>query len=135
MNRKQRRAKGVKSHDPAFVIKQSEMSSFIGQMLQTEEVKKVIKEEAERVNLQEAQKMAEDIDVLILMTLHTEFDFGKVRLERFVKGLAKLKKYYEGRYEDSDIFAMKRYLEERVGVNIADIQKEVDKIVSEESPD
>lgn len=134
MNRKQRRAKGVKNSDPAFMVRQSDMQSHIDRLLKSDPiVQQVIQEEAHRVNLLEAKKQAEDIDALILMTLHDIFGFGKTRLLRFAKGLAELQKYYEDRYEDCDIFAMKMYLKDNIGIDVSELQKEVERVAAEES--
>lgn len=134
MNRKQRRAKGVKNSDPAFMVRQSDMQSHIDRLLKSDPtVQQAIQEEAHRVNLLEAKKQAEDIDALILMTLHDIFGFGKTRLLRFVKGLAELQKYYEDRYEDCDLFAMKMHLKDYVGIDVTELQKEVERLATEES--
>ena len=134
MNRKQRRAKGVKNSDPAFMVRQSGMQSHIDRLLKNDPtVQQAIQEEAHRVNLLEAKKQAEDIDALILMTLHEIFGFGKTRLLRFAKGLAELQKYYEDRYEDCDLFAMKMHLKDYVGIDVTELQKEVEKLAAEES--
>ena len=134
MNRKQRRAKGVKNSDPAFMVRQSDMQSHIDRLLKSDPtVQQAIQEEAHRVNLLEAKKQAEDIDALILMTLHDIFGFGKTRLLRFAKGLAELQKYYEDRYEDCDLFAMKMHLKDYVGIDVTELQKEVERLVTEES--
>ena len=134
MNRKQRRAKGVKNSDPAFMVRQSDMQSHIDRLLKSDPtVQQAIQEEAHRVNLLEAKKQAEDIDALILMTLHEIFGFGKTRLLRFAKGLAELQKYYEGRYEDCDLFTMKSHLRDYVGIDVAELQKEVERLATEES--
>ena len=134
MNRKQRRAKGVKNSDPAFMVRQSDMQSHIDRLLKSDPtVQQAIQEEAHRVNLLEAKKQAEDIDALILMTLHDIFGFGKTRLLRFAKGLAELQKYYEDRYEDCDIFAMKMYLKDNIGIDVTELQKEVERLATEES--
>ena len=134
MNRKQRRAKGVKNSDPAFMVRQSDMQSHIDRLLKSDPtVQQAIQEEAHRVNLLEAKKQAEDIDALILMTLHDIFGFGKTRLLRFAKGLAELQKYYEDRYEDCDLFAMKMYLKDNIGIDVTELQKEVERLATEES--
>lgn len=136
MNRKQRRAKEVKNSDPAFMVRQSDMQSHIDRLLKNDpNVQKAIQEEAHRVNLLEAKKQAEDIDALILMTLHTVYGFGKTRLLRFAKGLAELQKYYEDRYEDCDIYAMKMHLRDYVGIDVTELQKEVERLATEESTD
>ena len=134
MNRKQRRAKGVKNSDPAFMVRQSDMRSHIDRLLKNDPiVQKAIQEESHRVNLLEVKKQAEDIDTLILMTLHDIFGFGKTRLLRFAKGLAELQKYYEDRYEDCCIFAMKMYLKDNIGIDVSELQKEVERLAAEES--
>ena len=134
MNRKQRRAKGVKNSDPAFMVKQSDMQSHIDRLLKNDPtVQQAIQEEAHRVSLLEAKKQAEDIDAIILMTLHDIFGFGKTRLLRFAKGLAELQKYYEDRYEDCDLFSMKMHLKDYVGIDVTELQKEVERLADEES--
>lgn len=134
MNRKQRRAKGIKNTDPAICLKKSETRSYIDGIVHKDlEVQKIISEEAHRLNLLEAKKQAEDLDTLILMSLYEVFGFGKTRLLRFVKGFVKLQKYYEDRYEDCDMFAMKKYLKDYIGIDVSELQKEVEKIASEES--
>ena len=85
------------------------------------------------MNLLEAKKQAEDIDAIILMTLYAVFGFGKTRLLRFAKGLAELHKCYEDRYEDCDIFAMKAHLRDYVGIDVTELQKEVERLAAEES--
>ena len=134
MNRKQRRAKGVKNSDPAFMVRQSDMRSYIDRLLKNDPtVQQAIQEESHRVNLLEIKKQSEDIDTLILMTLHDIFGFGKTRLLRFAKGLAELQKYYEDRYEDCDLFAMKMHLKDYVGIDVTELQKEVERLAAEES--
>jgi len=110
------------------------MQSHIDRLLKSDPtVQQAIQEEAHRVNLLEAKKQAEDIDALILMTLHEIFGFGKTRLLRFAKGLAELQKYYEDRYEDCDLFAMKMYLKDNIGIDVSELQKEVERVAAEES--
>lgn len=136
MNRKQRRAKGIKNNDPTVCLKKSETRSYIDGLVHNDpEVQKVILEEAHRVQLLEAKAQAEDIDALILMNLYQVFGFGKTRLMRFVKGLVELQKYYEDRYEDCDMFAMKKHLKDYIGIDVSELQKEVEKIAAEESSD
>ena len=134
MNRKQRRAKGIKNSDPTLVVKQSEMRSRIDTLLKNDPVvQKAIQEEAHRVNLLEAKKQDEDINALILWTLHSVFGFGKTRLLKFVSGLVELQKYYEDRYEDCDLFAMKQKLKEQCDIDVSKLQEEVERIATEES--
>ena len=136
MNRKQRRAKKIKNHDPVYMVKKSDMRGRIDSMIKNDpEVQKAIQEEAHRLNVLDMQRLAEDIDTVILTNLHQTFGFGKKRLLRFVSTFVKLHKFYGDRYEDSDIFAMKQYLKEKVGIDVADIEKEVERLAEEESAD
>lgn len=135
MNRKERRAKKVKNNDPTITLKQSEVKAHIDALIKSDEgVQRAIQEEAHRLNLLEVKKQAEDIDAIILMSLHSVFGLGKTRLLRFVKGLAELQKYYEDMYEDCDIYAMKRYLKDRLGIDVAELRKEVEASVKEDTP-
>ena len=135
MNRKERRAKGIKNSDPTLVLKQSDIKAQVDALIKSDEgVQRVIQEEAHRLNLLEVKKQAEDIDAIILMSLHSVFGLGKTRLLRFVKGLAELQKYYEDMYEDCDIYAMKRYLKDRLGIDVAELRKEVEASVKEDTP-
>lgn len=132
MNRKERRAKGIKNHDPAFVMKQSDMQSHINRLVYTDPiVQKAIKEEAHRLNLLEAKKQAEDIDALILMTLHDVFGFGKKRLMKYVAGLAELQNYYEDRYEEYALGAIRMHLRDHVGIDVTEFHKEVEEFAKE----
>lgn len=136
MNRQQRRAKGLKNSDPAVCLKKSETHSYIDNLVHNDpEVRKVILEEAHRVQLEELKEMSEDLDTLILMSLHSIYGFGRERLLRFSKGLVELQKYYADRYEDCDMFAMKRDLKRFTGIDIAELEKEVEKLAAEESSD
>lgn len=132
MNRKQRRAKKVKNTEPVYCLKSSDIKGHIDNIIDKDPaVQKAIQEEARRVNLEEARAVAEDTDARILMSLHTVFGFGKTRLLRFYKGLIDLHLFYQGRYEDCDTFAMKQYLKDKVGIDVSELQKEIDKIVEE----
>ena len=134
MNRKERRAKGIKNTDPAFVMKRSDMQSHIDRLVHTDPiVQKAIREEAHRLNLLEAKKQAEDIDAIILMTLHDVFGFGKKRLLQYVKGLAELQKYYDDRYEEYALSAIKMHLRDQVGIDVVKLHKEVEQFATEES--
>lgn len=132
MNRKQRRANKQKSHDPAYMVKQSEMRSHIDRLLQSEEVQQAIKEEANRVYIKEAKKQDVDIITLILMSLHRSKErMGRIRLLRFCHTFNELQKYYEGRYDDCDMFAMRKHLKEEVGIDVERINEEVEKFLNE----
>lgn len=119
---------------PKGSVKSSAVRERIDSMLHNDpKVQEAIREEARRANLLEAKRQAEDIDALILISLHRIFGFGKKRLLQFVEGLAELQKYYEDRYEDCDIYAMKVHLREQVGIDVAELQKEVEKRATEET--
>ncbi len=118
------------------MVKRSEVRSQIDSIIKNDPmVQQAIQEEAHRANLHEAKKQAQDIDALILMALHHTFGFAKVRLLRFAKGLAEVQKYFEDRYDDSDMFAMKKYLKDKLDIDITKFQEEVDRLAAEEDTD
>lgn len=133
MNRKERRAKGIKNnHDPAVMVKQSDFQSHFDRFLQSDEVQRAIQEEARRVSLLEAQKQDVDILTLILMSLHKSKEkMGRVRLLRFCVTFNALQRYYEGRYEDADLFAMRKHLKEEVGIDVEHINDEIERFLNE----
>lgn len=135
MNRQQRRAeKKAKTHDPAYMVKQSDMRSHFDRVLQSEEVQSAIREEARRVSREEARQSDCDILTLILMALHRREGYGRTRLLRFCNMFNELQKYYEGFYEDCDMFAMRKHLREEVGIDVERIKEEVEKFL-DENPD
>lgn len=134
MNRKERRARGIKNHDPAVMVKNSEMRSHIHSLLKNDpDVQKAIQEEVRVANLEEAKKQDLDILTLILFTLHRSEKYGRIRLLRYAKTLTVLKDYYEGRYEDCDMFAMRQHLKEETGIDVEHLDEEVEKFATEES--
>lgn len=134
MNRKQRRAEKKKSHDPAFVVKQSDMRSHIDRLLKNDPiVQQALQEEARRVNLEEAKKQDLDIMTLILYSLYRGEGYGKKRLIRVASTMNDLKKYYEGLFEELDMYAMRKHLREEAGVDVEKLDEEIEKYVKEHS--
>ena len=136
MNRKQRRAEKKQSHDPAFMVRQSDMRAHIDRLLHNDPiVLKSIQEEAHRINLEEAKKQDCDILTLILMSLHRSKEkMGRKRLLRFCATFNELQKYYADLYEDCDLYAMRKHLREEVGIDVERINEEVAKFL-DENPD
>lgn len=131
MNRKERRANKKKSHDPAYMVHESEMKAHIDRLIHSESVQKAIQEEVNRANLAEIKKQDCDILTLILMSLHKREGFGRVRLLRFCNTFNELQKYYADFYEDCDMFAMRKHLREEVGIDVERINEEVEKFLNE----
>ena len=126
MNRKQRRAEKKKPHDPAYMVRNSEMRSHIDKMLKSDpNVRRAIQEEVRLTYLAEAKKQDKDILTLFLMTLYQSEGFGHTRLMRVAKNLSVLQDYYEGKYAEGDMFAMRQHLKERTGIDIDHIEEEV----------
>lgn len=126
MNRRERRAKGIKNSDPVFTIKKSEMQEHFNKMMKNDpNVRRAIEEEARKANLREYERQAVDIDALILYSLHKSEGYGRIRLLRFAHTLNELRKYYEGLYEDCDMFAMKKHLKEFVGIDVEHLDEEI----------
>lgn len=122
--KKKKKSKAVK--DPVYNLKESEIRNHIINLLKYDEpTQRLMREEARRIQNEEAQKQSSDIDTLILATLHQEFGFGKSRLLRFAKSLEVLHKYYEDKYEDCDIVAMKTHLRDRVGLDVDNLEGEL----------
>ena len=131
MNRKERRANKKKSHDPAYMVRESDMKAHIDRLLHSDSVQQVIQEEAHRANLAEAKKQDCDILTLILMSLHSREGFGRVRILRFCNTFNELQNYYADFYEDCDMFAMRKHLREEVGIDVERINEEVEKFLNE----
>lgn len=126
--------KTKKKKDPAYMVKQSDFRSHIDRVLKYDpNVQKAIEEEARRSNLEEAKRVSEDLDCLILLSLNEIFGFNKIRLMRFVKGLVRLRKYYAERYEDCDLYAMRQHLLERTGIDVSKLSEEVEKLAEEDT--
>ena len=132
MNRKERRAKGIKNSDPTIVLKQSDVGNYLKNLVRQDlSVRKAIQEEAERISTIELNKTETDMDTLILMSLH-KLGFGRTRLLRFAKILMDLREAYKERYEDCDTFAMRKHLLESTGINVEKLREEVEKFATEE---
>ena len=110
--------------------KKEEDKSFITSLIRNDpDVRKVFEEEAHRIEIAEQNKVARDSDILLLMALHEIYGFGEVRLKRFVKGLVELREYFKDFYEDDYIYAMEMRLKKETGIDIDEIEKEIENYV------
>lgn len=128
-SKKKRRAKKKKNHDPAYMVRESEIKAHIDRLLKNNpSVQQSMREEARRVNLAEAKKQDIDLLTLILMALRRSEKYGHDRLVRVAHEMADLRDYYEDRYDDCDMFAMRMHLKEETGIDIEKLYEEVNKI-------
>lgn len=134
MNRKQRRANKKKSHDPAYMVRQSDMRDHIDRLLKNDPlVLQAIQEEARRANLAEAKEQEVDVKALFLLVIRRSEGYGRKRLLRIAKTLNELMKDYEECLGDCDRFAMRYQLKEEVGIDVAHLDEEIEKYVAEEN--
>lgn len=63
-----------------------------------------------------------DLESMILYTLHTEFGFGKARLERFYDAYAREFYSLRNRFEMDDCYPARRKLLE-IGVDVEELEK------------
>lgn len=84
------------------------------------EVRKILNEET----LKTFKKQAQDVDTIMLFTLHEVYGFGKERLTKFAKQLVDIHQYCDNRYEDWDIFKMKMELK-KIGLNMDELGKQL----------
>lgn len=134
MNRKERRAKGVKNTDRTIVLKESEVRAFIRNFLKNDpDVQKEIAEESRRVSIEELNKQEVDVDTIILSVLHNSEGYGRKRLLRFAGNFIALRNYYKNRYEDCDMFAMRKHLKESTGIDVENLSEELRRFATEEN--
>lgn len=92
----------------------------------TKKEEEAIRIEMDKYREQIHNEYADDIDAVILYTLHSQFGFGKERLRRFYDAVKSTRdgmvKRYE--YEDDALFACKHKLEE-IGVDVEKWNKEL----------
>ena len=69
---------------------------------------------------------------MILYGLHTSEGYGRKRLLRYAKTIKNLIDYYEGKYEEYALDAMRMHLKEKVGIDVYKLQEEVEKFEREE---
>lgn len=91
--------------------------------------KKAMKDEINRQVIEVNKQYANDIDAVILYTLHKRFGFGKKRLRQFFEAFyaeyQTLVKYYE--MPEACPFICDRELK-KIGVDIAEWNKERDRV-------
>ena len=128
MNRKQRRAKGIKKSEPAYMVKQSEISSHIDRFLKSDpNIQKAIQEEVQKNTLAEIKEQEIDIQALFLLAVRRSEKLGKKRLLRVARTLIELMKHYEERYEDCDRYAMRLHLKEEVDIDVEHLEEEIER--------
>ena len=132
MNRKQRRANKNKSHDPAYMVRQSDIRDHIDRLLKNDPlVLQAIQEEAHRANLAELKEQEVDVKALFLLVIRRSEGYGRKRLLRIAKTLNELMKDYEESLGDCDRFAMRYQLKEEVGIDVTRLDEEIEKYVAE----
>ena len=133
MSSKKKRRKNKATHDPAYMIRRSDMRTHIDRLLRHDPVvQESLHEEAKRINRIESQQAGVDILTIILMSLHRSKEkMGRKRLLRFCYNFNDLQKYYEGRYADCDMFAMRKHLKEEVGIDVEHINDEIERFLNE----
>lgn len=132
MSKKKRKDK--KPHDPAYMVKQSEMRLHIDRLLKSDPlVQQAINEEVKRATMNEMKEQEVDIKALFLLTIRRSENYGRKRLLRVAKTLNELMKGYEEFYEDCDRYAMRVHLRNEVGIDVEHLDEEVEKFVAEEN--
>lgn len=118
-------SKKRKPHDPAYMVKQSEMRSHINRVLKSDPlVQKSILEEARRVSLIELEEQEVDIITIFLLSLRNSEKYGRKRLLRVSKVLMdSLKSYKDCSVED--LVAMRERLRKEVSVDVEHLDEEV----------
>lgn len=135
MSKKSKRRKEQKAHDPVYNIKESNIRAYINSLLRTDpDVQKAMQEEARKLYLSEAGKESLDVTTLVLFSLHRSERYGRKRLLKFASTFKELREYYEGRYEDCDLFAMRVHLKEETGIDLENLDEEIERYVKE-NPD
>ena len=130
MSHKKKRA-NKKNHDPAYMVRESDMRSHIDRLLKSDPcVQKAIDEEVKRVSLIEFKEQEVDIWALFLLAIRRSEKYGRKRLLRVSKTISEvLKSYEEG---DCDRSTMRTQLRKEVCIDVEHIEEEVEKFVKEQ---
>lgn len=132
MSKKKR--KNNKPHDPAYMVRESDMRLHIDRLLKNDPlVQQAINEEVKRVSMIEFEEQEIDLWALFLLALRRSEKYGRKRLLRVACTLAELMKGYEEKYEDCDRFAMRLHLRDEVGIDVEHIEEEVEKFATQEN--
>lgn len=89
----------------------------------TSQGKKAMVREINRQILEQQNKFIEDIDAMILWTLHIELGFGKKRLKRFYNAVIRNYREMCKFYEMDDTYPAEYKLRE-IGVDLDELRKE-----------
>lgn len=124
MNRRERRKlqkQGVQvPKDPAINIKLSEL----GSKMMTPNMKRAMVHEINQQCLEADERLALDVDTMVLWTLHTHLGFGKKRLHDFYVAMAAEHRRMREYYQLDDLYP-ERYKLKELGVDVEQWQKEV----------
>ncbi len=124
MNRKERRnlqRQGVQvPKDPTLSIK----LSALGKSIMTPEMRAAMMHEINQQCLQADEKLALDVDTVVLWTLHRHLGFGAKRLHDFYLAMAAEHRRMREFYEMDDLYPERIKLKE-LGADIEQWQKEV----------
>ncbi|MCQ2771095.1 MAG: hypothetical protein MJ236_04770 [Clostridia bacterium] len=66
-----------------------------------------------------------EINLVLAATLRKQLGWGKKRIERFILNTGEIQDYFNGRYDDADLYAMEVKLKE-IGVDIKELIKNVE---------
>ena len=82
------------------------------------DIKKIVRIEA----LKQIALTPFEVNLVIATTLR-DMGWGKKRIERFIKNTGKIQEYFNGRYEEADLYAMDVKLKD-IGVDVKELIKE-----------
>lgn len=86
--------------------------------LSKSEIRKIVRAET----LKQIALTPFEVNLVIATTLR-DMGYGKKRIEDFIKRTGKIQDYFNGRYDDDDLYAMDVKLKE-IGVDVNEIIKE-----------
>ena len=84
-----------------------------------------MKKEIRRQILEQEDEYFKGIDTMVLWALHSEFDFGKQRLERAYKAIIREYKQMKNFYAMDDTYPAEYKLKE-IGIDMEKLRKEVE---------
>ena len=82
------------------------------------EIRKIVRAET----LKQISLTPFEVNLVIAMTLR-DMGWGKKRIDRFIKSTGRIQEYFNGRYEDADLYAMNVKLKD-IGVDVEELIKE-----------
>lgn len=86
------------------------------------------RDEVHRINAEEAMNVlrekAMDVDTVVLTIMHEKRGYGKKRLQEFIKDWREVYDYYNNRYDDADLYVMRRDLL-KLGIDVEALSREL----------